>query len=32
MPPELYWSLSQQHQADAIWRALFVQNSPTFRV
>jgi hypothetical protein len=26
--PEQYWSLSKQEQADAIWRALFVENSP----
>src|SRR3984893_3468283 len=26
--PEQYWSLSKQDQADAIWRALFIENSP----
>jgi hypothetical protein len=26
--PEQYWSLSKREQADAIWRALFVENSP----
>jgi hypothetical protein len=28
MTPERYWSLSKPEQADAIWRALFVENSP----
>ena len=28
MTPEQYWSLSKPEQADAIWRALFVENSP----
>ena len=27
-PPEKYWTLSKREQADAIWRALFVENSP----
>src|SRR5271170_4940658 len=26
--PEKYWSLSKREQADAVWRALFVENSP----
>ena len=26
--PEEYWSLSKREQADAIWRALFVENTP----
>ena len=26
--PEQYWALSKRDQADAIWRALFVENSP----
>jgi hypothetical protein len=26
--PEQYWTLSKREQADAIWRALFVENSP----
>jgi hypothetical protein len=26
--PEHYWRLSKQQQADAIWRALFVENTP----
>src|SRR5258708_35316335 len=26
--PEEYWSLSKCEQADAIWRTLFVENSP----
>jgi hypothetical protein len=26
--PEQYWSLSKRDQADAIWRALFVENAP----
>ena len=28
MSPECYWMLSQKEQADAIWRALFVENTP----
>jgi hypothetical protein len=28
MNPEQYWSLTKQQQADAIWRALFVENTP----
>jgi hypothetical protein len=28
MAPEQYWSLSKRDQADAIWRVLFVENSP----
>ena len=28
MTPEQYWKLSKREQADAIWRALFVENSP----
>ena len=28
MTPEHYWKFSKQEQADAIWRALFVENSP----
>jgi len=28
MKPERYWSLSKREQADMIWQALFVQNSP----
>ena len=28
MTPEQYWCLSKQEQADAIWRALFVENAP----
>lgn len=28
MPPEHYWNLSKQEQADAIWRTLFVENTP----
>ena len=28
MPPERYWSLPKREQADAIWRALFVKNTP----
>ncbi len=27
-PPEQYWSLSKREQADAIWRALFLENNP----
>ena len=26
--PERYWNLSKRERADAIWRALFVENSP----
>jgi hypothetical protein len=26
--PEQYWALSKKDQADAIWRALFVENTP----
>ena len=26
--PEEYWSLSKRQQADAIWRTLFVENTP----
>ncbi len=26
--PEQYWKLSKREQADAIWQALFVENSP----
>ena len=26
--PDQYWALSKREQADAIWRALFVENSP----
>ncbi len=26
--PEKYWALSKREQADAIWRALFVDNAP----
>ncbi len=26
--PEHYWALNKQQQADAIWRALFVENTP----
>ncbi len=26
--PEQYWALSKRERADAIWRALFVENSP----
>ena len=28
MTPEHYWSLPKRNQADAIWRALFVENNP----
>jgi hypothetical protein len=28
MRPEQYWALSKREQADAIWRALFIENSP----
>jgi hypothetical protein len=27
-PPERYWKLSKQEQADAIWQVLFVENTP----
>ena len=27
-PPEKYWAMSKREQADAIWRTLFVENSP----
>src|SRR5438067_11773546 len=26
--PQQYWPLSKREQADAIWRALFVENTP----
>ena len=26
--PDIYWSLTKQEQADAIWQALFVENMP----
>src|SRR5580692_12154689 len=26
--PQQYWSLSKREQADAIWRTLFVENTP----
>src|SRR5215467_7312846 len=26
--PDAYWQLSKQEQAETIWRALFVENSP----
>ena len=26
--PAAYWQLSQQEKADAIWKALFVENAP----
>lgn len=26
--PERYWTLSKRDQADAIWRALFIENTP----
>src|SRR5882762_3615539 len=26
--PEEYWSLSKREQADAVWRTLFVENTP----
>src|SRR5580704_13001206 len=26
--PDQYWALTKREQADAIWRALFVENSP----
>src|SRR5208282_791056 len=26
--PQQYWALSKPEQADAIWRALFVENNP----
>src|SRR5690242_1886305 len=28
IPPERYWDLSKKEQADAIWRALFIENTP----
>jgi hypothetical protein len=28
MTPEEYWKLSKKERADAIWKALFVQNTP----
>lgn len=28
MTPEQYWKLSKKDRADAIWKALFVENSP----
>ena len=28
LSPERYWTLSKRQQADAIWRALFVENAP----
>jgi hypothetical protein len=28
MTPEQYWTLSKTERADAIWKALFVENSP----
>jgi hypothetical protein len=28
MPPEQYWKLSKKEKADAIWKTLFVENSP----
>src|SRR2546426_5196856 len=28
LPYEKFWSLSKQQQADLIWDALFIQNSP----
>jgi hypothetical protein len=28
LKPEQYWSLGKRDRADAIWRALFVENSP----
>jgi hypothetical protein len=27
-PPEKYWTFTKREQADAIWRTLFVENSP----
>ena len=27
-PPEKYWAFTKREQADAIWRTLFVENSP----
>jgi hypothetical protein len=27
-PPDQYWAMSKREQADAIWRALFVESSP----
>src|SRR5712691_8363087 len=26
--PELYWNLSKRERADAIWRTLFIENTP----
>src|SRR6266849_93768 len=26
--PEEYWSLSKREQADAVWRTLFIENTP----
>lgn len=28
LKPEQYWQMSKQEKADAIWRALFVENAP----
>ncbi len=28
MTPEQYWKLSKQHKAEAIWKALFIENTP----
>ena len=28
LPPEKFWALSKQSQADAIWNALFIEHSP----
>src|SRR5277367_6470432 len=28
MKPDNYWKLSKKEKADAIWKALFVENSP----
>jgi hypothetical protein len=28
LQPEQYWEMSQRERADAIWRALFVENAP----
>ena len=28
MTPEKYWTLSKQRQADAIWKTLFIENTP----
>src|SRR5690242_1854403 len=27
-PPEKYWTFTKREQADAIWRTLFVENTP----